>query len=96
LKSGIYSERKIGFSWQIIFLIQGGRDKNGIKKYRRDHHEFRDFWWKFHDFWISGAIKINSEKIKQIKQADQRAEIWSRPLWVQLGDITHSGYNLET
>jgi hypothetical protein len=44
LKSGIYSERKIGFSWQIIFLIQGGRGKNGIKKYRRDHHEFRDFW----------------------------------------------------
>jgi hypothetical protein len=22
---------------------------------------------KFHDFWTSGAIKINSEKIKQIK-----------------------------
>jgi hypothetical protein len=26
------------------FLIQRGRDKNGIKNYRGDHHEFRDFW----------------------------------------------------
>jgi hypothetical protein len=49
------------------FLMQGDRGKSGIKNYRGDHHEFRDFWWKFHDFWISGAIKINSEKIKQIK-----------------------------
>jgi hypothetical protein len=26
------------------FLIQGGRGKNRIKKYKSDHHEFRDFW----------------------------------------------------
>jgi hypothetical protein len=26
------------------FLIQGGRGKSGIKNYRGDHHEFRDFW----------------------------------------------------
>jgi hypothetical protein len=25
------------------FLIQGGKGKNEIKKYRSDHHEFRDF-----------------------------------------------------
>jgi hypothetical protein len=25
------------------FLIQGSRGKDGIKKYRSDHHEFRDF-----------------------------------------------------
>jgi hypothetical protein len=50
------------------FLIQRGRGKNGIKNYRDDHHEFRDFWWNFHDFLISGAIKINSEKIKWINQ----------------------------
>jgi hypothetical protein len=66
LKSGINSEEEIGFSRQKIFLIQRGRGKNGIKNYRDDHHEFRDFWWKFHNFWISGAIKINSGKIKQI------------------------------
>jgi hypothetical protein len=42
------------------FLIQRDRGKNGIKNYRGDHHEF-------HDFWISETIKINSEKIKQIK-----------------------------
>jgi hypothetical protein len=47
------------------FLIQSGRGKNGIKNYKDDHHEFRDFW-------ISGAIKINSEKIKQIKWINQR------------------------
>jgi hypothetical protein len=26
------------------FLTQGGRGKNGIKNYKSDHHEFRDFW----------------------------------------------------
>jgi hypothetical protein len=26
------------------FLIQKGRGKNGIKNYRDDHYEFRDFW----------------------------------------------------
>jgi hypothetical protein len=26
------------------FLIQGGRGKSGIKNYKGDHHEFRDFW----------------------------------------------------
>jgi hypothetical protein len=25
------------------FLIQRGRGKNGIKNYKGDHHEFRDF-----------------------------------------------------
>jgi hypothetical protein len=47
--------------------MQGDRGKSGIKNYRSDHHEFRDFWSKFHDFLIRGAIKINSEKIKHIK-----------------------------
>jgi hypothetical protein len=42
------------------FLIQRGKGKNGIKNYKSDHHEFRDFW-------TSGAIKINSGKIKHIK-----------------------------
>jgi hypothetical protein len=28
---GMYSKRKIEFSWQIIFLIQGAKGKNGIK-----------------------------------------------------------------
>jgi hypothetical protein len=42
-----------------------------IKNYRSDHHEFREFWWKFHNFWISGSIKINSEKkISAIKGWD--------------------------
>jgi hypothetical protein len=27
-----------------IFLIQRSKGKNGIKNYRDDHHEFRDFW----------------------------------------------------
>jgi hypothetical protein len=44
LKFGINSEEKIGFSWRMIFLTQGGRDKNGIKNYKNNHHEFRDFW----------------------------------------------------
>jgi hypothetical protein len=26
------------------FLIQRDKGKNGIKNYRDDHHEFRDFW----------------------------------------------------
>jgi hypothetical protein len=26
------------------FLAQADRGKNGIKNYRDDHHEFRDFW----------------------------------------------------
>jgi hypothetical protein len=26
------------------FLIQRGRGKNGIKNYRDDYHEFREFW----------------------------------------------------
>jgi hypothetical protein len=26
------------------FLIQRDKGKNGIKNYRGDHHEFRDFW----------------------------------------------------
>jgi hypothetical protein len=46
------------------FLMQRDKGKSGIKNYRSDHHEFRDFWWKFHDFLMSGAIKINLEKIK--------------------------------
>jgi hypothetical protein len=25
-------------------LMQGDRVKSGIKNYRSDHHEFRDFW----------------------------------------------------
>jgi hypothetical protein len=45
------------------FLTQGGRGKIGIK-ITSNHHEFRDFWSKFQNFWTSGAIKINSEKIK--------------------------------
>jgi hypothetical protein len=60
------------------FLIQRDRGKNGIKNYRDDHHEFRDFLVKFHDFWIKGAIKINSGKIKQIKKKRSKAEIQSR------------------
>jgi hypothetical protein len=26
------------------FLTQGVKSKSGIKNYRSDHHEFRDFW----------------------------------------------------
>jgi hypothetical protein len=66
--------------------MQGGRGKSGIKNYRSDHYEFRDFWRKFHNFWISGAIKINSEEIKHIK-------------WINQGlrfNQDNSGYNLET
>jgi hypothetical protein len=43
-KFGIYSERKQGFLGKCFFLMQGGRGKSGIKNYRSDHHEFRDFW----------------------------------------------------
>jgi hypothetical protein len=50
------------------FLIQTDKRKTRIKNYKGDHHDFRDFWWKFHDFWTSRAIKINSEKRKQIDQ----------------------------
>jgi hypothetical protein len=64
LKSEINLERKNRVFLKNEFLMQGGRSKNGIKNYRSDHHEFRDFW-------MSGAIKINSEKIKQIKEVDQ-------------------------
>jgi hypothetical protein len=64
LKSGINSEGRNRVFLTKEFLIQRGRSKNGIKNYRDDHHEFRDFWSKFHNFWISGAIKINSGKIK--------------------------------
>jgi hypothetical protein len=63
----------------------------GIKKYRDDNHEFIEFWWKFHDFWMRGAIKINWEKKNQI---NWRVEIWSKtfkgaiwskePSWVQI------------
>jgi hypothetical protein len=69
------------------FLIQRGRYKNRIKKkYISDHHEFRDFWWKFHDFWISEAIEINSEEIKQIKWINQGLRFNQGLIWVQLGD----------
>jgi hypothetical protein len=44
LKSGINSEEETGFFLTKEFLIQRGRGKNGIKNYRDDHHEFRDFW----------------------------------------------------
>jgi hypothetical protein len=48
-------------------LMQEDIGKSGIKNYQSDHHEFRDFWWKIYDIGTSGAIKINLEKIKQIK-----------------------------
>jgi hypothetical protein len=65
-----------------------------LKNYRGNHHEFRDFWWEFHDFWISGAIKINSEKIKQIKKGDQGLRFNQGFIWVQLGDRDSSGCKL--
>jgi hypothetical protein len=75
------------------FLIQRGRSKNGIKNYKDDHHEFRDFWWKFHDFWISGAIKINSEKIKQIKWINQGLRFNQGNSGYNLGIIASLGTN---
>jgi hypothetical protein len=65
-KRGFYQKENRAFLTNKI-LMQRGRDKNRIKNYRGDDHEFRDLWWKFHDFWTSGAIRIKSEKIKQIK-----------------------------
>jgi hypothetical protein len=55
-KLGFYQEGNRVFLTNK-FLIQGGRGQNRIKNYRGDHHEFRDFWWKFHDFWTNGAIR---------------------------------------
>jgi hypothetical protein len=56
---GLIQKRKQVFlANEFLMQVDGGQ--NGIKNYKGDHHEFRDFW-------ISGAIKINSEKIKQIK-----------------------------
>jgi hypothetical protein len=45
-------------------------------------------------FWISGAIKINSEKIKQIKKGDQGLRFNQGFIWVQLGDRNSSGCKL--
>jgi hypothetical protein len=44
MKSGIISEEKTRVFLTNKFLMQGGRDKNGIKNYKSNHHEFRDFW----------------------------------------------------
>jgi hypothetical protein len=66
------------------FSAQGGRGKSGIKNYRSDHHEFRNFW-------ASETIKINLEKIKQIKLIDQGLRFDHKLLWVQLGDNNHLG-----
>jgi hypothetical protein len=63
----------------------------GIKKYRGDHHEFREFGWKFHDFWMKEVIKINSEKrIRLI----ERLGFNQRSLRVQLGAKSLTGCKL--
>jgi hypothetical protein len=43
---------------------------------------------------MSGAIKINSEKIKQIKKGDQGLRFNQGFIWVQLGDKDSSGCKL--
>jgi hypothetical protein len=63
--------------------MQWGRGKSGIKNYRGNHHEFSDFWWKFHDFWTSGAIRIKSDKKNRLIKG-----------WYSIRDL--SGYNLGT
>jgi hypothetical protein len=40
-----------------IFLIQEDKCKMRIKNMKDDHHEFKNFWWKFYNFLISEAIK---------------------------------------
>jgi hypothetical protein len=65
------------------FLMQGGRGKVEFKIIGGDHHEFRDFWRKFHDFWTNGAIRIKSEEKNRL--------IKGRDLMTGL-----SGYNLGT
>jgi hypothetical protein len=70
--------------------MKGDRGKSGIKNYRSDHHEFRDFLWKFHNFWIKRAIKINWEKkIRAIRKLRFNQGL----LRVQLGDNTSLGAN---
>jgi hypothetical protein len=73
------------------FLIQRRRGKNGIKNYRDDYHEFREFWWKFHNFWIKESIKINwGKKIRSI----WRLGLIKGFSWVQLGAEELSGCKL--
>jgi hypothetical protein len=92
---GLIQKKKKGFLGKK-FLTHGCRGRNGIKNYMSDHYEFIDFWWKFYNFWTSGAIKINSEKIKQIRWIDQRLGFDHKPLWVQLGDRGTAGCDMGT
>jgi hypothetical protein len=62
-----------------------------IRNYRSDYHEFREFWWKFHDLWMKGSIKINwRENIRSI----QRLRFDQGALWVQLGVENLAGCKL--
>jgi hypothetical protein len=89
-KSGINSEKNRVFLIKE-FLTQGDMGKIGIKNYMSDHHEFRDFWWNFYDFWISGAIKINSEKMEHNEWINQGLRFDHKLLWVQLGHRAYLG-----
>jgi hypothetical protein len=43
-------------------LIQRDKGKMRIKNYKGDYQKFRNLFWKFHNFWTSGAIRIKSDK----------------------------------
>jgi hypothetical protein len=77
------------FMWLTIgfilreFLIQRDKGKMRIKNYMGDYQEFRDFLWKFYNFWTSGVIRIKLDKKKRLIKG-----------WDSIRDL--SGCNLGT
>jgi hypothetical protein len=75
-------------------LVHGFRGKIGIKNIHNIKHEFWDFWWKFHDFWTTGAIKTKLKKRGKYRRRNfligpetLMGTTWrERYIWVQTGE----------